>query len=167
MFWNATASQILLFSGIKIFVLRSLFKYWEDQRNLRCRCIGWFSMTSCSLPSSSLPSDITSPFAILERHTSSSGFSAKVPSTLTRSTLPSMQLGEFISHISLNVGLSGSQVGVVGISRASHLYDPGSSPHVGWDLSISIWLRGFFSGYSGFPPSAYSTFTPRSEPSSD
>ena len=26
-------------------------------------------------------------------------------------------------------------------------------PHVGGDLSISIWLRGFFSGYSGFPPS--------------
>ena len=25
----------------------------------------------------------------------------------------------------------GSQVGVVVISRASHLYDPGSSPHVG------------------------------------
>ena len=25
----------------------------------------------------------------------------------------------------------GSQVGVVIISRASHLYDPGSSPHVG------------------------------------
>ena len=48
----------------------------------------------------------------------------------------------------------GSQVGVVVISRASHLYDPGSSPHVGWDLSISIWLRRFFSGYSGFPPSA-------------
>ena len=22
-----------------------------------------------------------------------------------------------------------------------------------WDLSTSIWLRGFFSGYSGFPPS--------------
>ena len=30
------------------------------------------------------------------------------------------------------------QVGVVVINRASHLYDPGSSPHVGWDLSISI-----------------------------
>ena len=27
--------------------------------------------------------------------------------------------------------------------------------------------RGFFSGRSGFPPSANSTFTPRSEPSSD
>ena len=26
-------------------------------------------------------------------------------------------------------------------------------PHVGGDLSISIWLRGFFSGYSGFPSS--------------
>ena len=25
--------------------------------------------------------------------------------------------------------------------------------HMGGDLSISIWLRGFFSGYSGFPPS--------------
>ena len=27
--------------------------------------------------------------------------------------------------------IMGSQVGVVVISRASHLYDPGSSPHVG------------------------------------
>ena len=61
----------------------------------------------------------------------------------------------------------GSQVGVVVISPPSHLYNPGSSPHVGWYLSISIWLRGFFSGYSGFPPSANPTFTPRSEPSSD
>mgnify|MGYP001796470768 CR=1 FL=1 len=39
--------------------------------------------------------------------------------------------------------------------------------HVGWDLSISIWLWGFFSGYTGFPPSANLTFTPRSEPWSD
>ena len=49
------------------------------------------------------------------------------------------------------------QVGVVVITRASHLYirpgiDP-PSPHVGRALSISIWLRGFFSGYLGFPPS--------------
>ena len=51
---------------------------------------------------------------------------------------------------------SRSQVGVVVISRASHLYDPGSSPHVGWDLSISIWLRGFSFGFSSFPPSGLS-----------
>ena len=31
----------------------------------------------------------------------------------------------------------GSQVGVVFISYASNLYDPGSSPPVGWDLLIS------------------------------
>ena len=48
------------------------------------------------------------------------------------------------------------QVGVAVITHASHLCGPGIeswAPHVGWDLSISIWLRGFFSGYSGFPPS--------------
>ena len=52
--------------------------------------------------------------------------------------------------------MMGSQFNVAVIPRASHLCGPGIeswAPHVGWDLSISIWLRGFFSGYSGFPPS--------------
>ena len=41
------------------------------------------------------------------------------------------------------------------------------APHMGWNLSILIWLRGFFSGYSGFPISAILTFMSRSEPSRD
>ena len=55
----------------------------------------------------------------------------------------------------------GSQGGLVVINRASHLYDPGSTLASGrmWAefQSISIWLWGFFSGYSGFPPSSKST----------
>ena len=46
------------------------------------------------------------------------------------------------------------------INRASHLSDPGSTLASGrmWAefQSISTWLRGFFSGYSGFPPSSKS-----------
>ena len=55
----------------------------------------------------------------------------------------------------------GSVGGLVVISHASHLCDPGSimaSAHMWAELqSISTWLRGFFSRYSGFPPSTKST----------
>ena len=85
-----------------------------------------------------------------------------VPYTCNYITYRSDKKISFYSHWN-----QGSQVGAVVITRASHLYDQGSSPHMGWDLSISTWLQGFFSGYSGFPPSANSTFMPRSEPSSD
>ena len=54
-----------------------------------------------------------------------------------------------------------SQGGLVVINRASHLCDPGSILASGrmWVefQSISIWLRWFFSWYSGFPPSSKST----------
>ena len=70
---------------------------------------------------------------------------------------------------SVEFSMLGFQVGVVVISRAFHLYDPDLFPGsaCGLRFAISICLHGLFSGYSGFPPSANSTFTPRSEPSSD
>ena len=49
-----------------------------------------------------------------------------------------------------------SQVGIVVITRTSHLCDLGSTPGLcTWTeiCNISGLLLGFFSGYSGFPPS--------------
>ena len=51
----------------------------------------------------------------------------------------------------------GSQVGVVFYICTSHLCDRMWAPDVGW-VSVDLHLTwGFFSGYSGFPPSPQST----------
>ena len=64
-------------------------------------------------------------------------------------------------HVFVLKGAVLSQSPLVVIKRASHLCDPGSILASGrmWAefQSISTWLRGFFSGYSGFPPSEKST----------
>ena len=53
--------------------------------------------------------------------------------------------------------------GLVAINRASHLCDPGSttaSCHMWAEIQlISIGLRGFFSGFSGFLPSSKPTLS--------
>ena len=119
------------------------------------RCEGWVDSHSISTPPSSV---IFCPRAILDQNFGHSRTSKQAWSWKDGTKLWNLH------HMELRLRESGW---LSGHSCASHLYDPGSSPHVGWDLSISIWFRGFFSGYSGFPLSANSTFTPSSEPSSD
>ena len=65
--------------------------------------------------------------------------------------------------------ISWTLIGPVVIILTSHHCDPDSilGSYVGCDWLISIWLRGFFSGFSGFPPSTKkSTFPPKSVSSS-
>ena len=55
---------------------------------------------------------------------------------------------QLLSSRSCDWGKSGWRSGHQ--SRLPPLWSPGIeswASHVGWDLSISIWLRGFFSGY--------------------
>ena len=59
-------------------------------------------------------------------------------------------------------GIMNIQVGIVVISRAFQIYDPGLIPRLRTRAEICR-SQSDCEGYSSFPPSANSTATPRSE----